>query len=230
MRNMNEGPDPATEADPWVRMTSGLPYNSADPVPEDSVKPRTSREAAALADACHRAQLEGDAEKARELMSELLGSFGEGSTLRGPVHVDYGLNVHVGRGVFANFGLTALDVCEIRIGDHVQIGPHVQLLCPTHPLHPEDRKRMWEGGLPITIEDNVWLGGGAIILAGVTVGHDSVIGAGAVVTKDVPPFSVAVGSPARVVKTIDPSERSGQYALENFPQHYQDQVRKEEGR
>ncbi|WP_309248115.1 sugar O-acetyltransferase [Rothia santali] len=138
--------------------------------------------------------------------------------------MDYGWNLHVGDRLFANFGLTALDTCEIRIGDDVQIGPNVQLLTPTHPLHPVDRARGWEGGLPITIEDNVWLGGGAIVMPGVTIGRDSVIGAGAVVTRDVPPLSVAVGSPARVIRTIDPAERSGQFALENYPAAYREQV------
>lgn len=214
------------------RMHAGLPYRGGGATPTegaDGVVHRSSGQAAAMAARYGELALT-DRAAARELLGELLGSVGEHVDLRPPLHVDYGYNLHVGSRVFANFGLTALDVARIRIGDDVQIGPHVQLLGPTHPLNPVDRRRGWEGGLPITIEDNVWLGGGAIVLAGVTVGHDSVIGAGSVVTKDVPPFSVAVGSPARVVRTIDPSERSGQYALENFPAEYRDQVRKEEGR
>lgn len=101
-----------------------------------------------------------------------------------------------------NFNLTALDVTWIRIGRDCQIGPNVQLLTPTHPLEPEPRRAGWEAAAPITIEDNVWLGGGAIILAGVTIGENSIIGAGAVVTRDIPANVVAVGNPAKVIRNL----------------------------
>ncbi|WP_129657197.1 sugar O-acetyltransferase [Rothia uropygialis] len=209
------------------RMHSGLPYRGETTANEtnNDAHPthRTSAEAARMTDRYHRLDLEEDP-AALVLLGELLGSMGRDVRIRAPLQVDYGYNIHIGDRLFANFGLTVLDVCEVRIGDDVQIGPNVQLLCPTHPLNPVDRKRGWEGGLPITIEDNVWLGGGAIILAGVTVGHDSVVGAGSVVTQDIPPSSVAVGSPARVIKTVDPEERSGQYAVGNFPRVYREQV------
>ena len=194
--------NPSTVRDPWTRMTSGLPYHGGDPAPDGAVWPRASAEAAALAERYHREELSGNRDQADALLAELLGSVGENTRIRGPLYVDYGLNLHVGRETFVNFGLTALDVCEIRIGDHVQIGPHVQLLCPTHPLHPVDRARGWEAGLPITLEDNVWLGGGVIVLGGVRIGHDAVIGAGAVVTGDVPANVVAVGNPARVIREL----------------------------
>jgi maltose O-acetyltransferase len=95
-----------------------------------------------------------------------------------------------------------LDVARITIGDDVQIGPNVQLLTPTHPLEPGARRDKWEAAQPITIGDNVWLGGGVIVLPGVTIGADAVVGAGAVVTKDLAPGSVAVGNPARVIRTV----------------------------
>jgi maltose O-acetyltransferase len=104
--------------------------------------------------------------------------------------------------VFANFGLVALDVAPITIGDDVQIGPNVQLLTPTHPLDPDLRRAKWESAKPIVIEDNAWLGGGAIVLPGVTVGANAIVGAGAVVTKDVPTNTVVVGNPARVTRTL----------------------------
>ncbi|MED6046569.1 sugar O-acetyltransferase [Rothia kristinae] len=214
------------------RMHAGLPYRGGGATPAegaDGVVHRSSGEAAAMA-ARYGELMLTDRSAAQDLLAELLGSVGEHVAIRPPLHVDYGYNIHVGSRVFANFGLTALDVTEIRIGDDVQIGPHVQLLCPTHPLNPVDRKRQWEGGLPITIEDNVWLGGGAIVLAGVTVGRDAVVAAGAVVTRDVQPGTVVAGAPARVIRRIDPTERTGQYALENFPAEYRDQVRAEEGR
>lgn len=140
----------------------------------------------------------------RELLGRLLGSLGEGSVLRPPLYVDYGTHLHVGARTFANFGLTALDVAEIRIGDDVQIGPHVQLLTPTHPVEPGPRRDKWEAALPVTIGDNVWLGAGVIVCPGVSIGADTVVGAGAVVTRDLPAGVLAVGSPARVVRSLAP--------------------------
>ena len=140
----------------------------------------------------------------RHLLESLLGSVGEGTEIRPPLYVDYGSYVSIGARTFANYGLVALDVAAITIGDDVQIGPNVQLLTPTHPVAAGPRRDKWEAALPITIGDNVWLGGGAIVLPGVTVGANSVVGAGAVVTKDVPPDVVVVGNPARVVRAVEP--------------------------
>lgn len=143
-----------------------------------------------------------DQDAARPLIEELLGSIAPDAHVRPPLYVDYGTYITVGPGTFANFGLTALDVAPITIGADVQIGPNVQLLTPTHPLDPEQRRAKLEAAEPIVIEDNVWLGGGAIVLAGVTIGANSVIGAGAVVTRDVPRDVVAVGTPAKVVRAL----------------------------
>ncbi|SEO39034.1 maltose O-acetyltransferase [Trujillonella endophytica] len=140
----------------------------------------------------------------RRLLEELLGAVGEGTELRPPLYVDYGSNIRIGARCFANFGLVALDVGAITIGDDVQIGPSVQLLTPTHPVEPRPRRDKWEAAEPITIGDNVWLGGGAIVLPGVTIGENTVVGAGAVVTRDLPANVVAVGNPARVVRTLQP--------------------------
>ena len=110
--------------------------------------------------------------------------------------------IRIGARTFINFNFTALDVAAITIGDDVQIGPNVQLLTPTHPLEPGPRRDKLEAAKPITIGNNVWIGGGAIILPGVTVGENSVVGAGSVVTKDVPANVVAVGNPARVIRSL----------------------------
>ncbi len=118
------------------------------------------------------------------------------------MYCDYGYQIHIGARTFVNFGLTALDVARIVIGDDVQIGPNVQLLTPTRPTGAELRRAKWEAAKPITIEDNAWLGGGAIVLAGVVVGENAIVGAGAVVTRDVPPNTVALGNPARVVRSL----------------------------
>lgn len=138
--------------------------------------------------------------QAQGVLRELLGYVGEGVVVRPPIYVDYGRYITIGARSFVNYGLVALDVAPIRIGEDVRIGPNVQLLPPTHPLEAEARRAGWEGGRPIVIEDNVWIGGGAIVLPGVTIGHNSVVGAGAVVTRDVPPDTLVTGNPARIQK------------------------------
>ena len=140
----------------------------------------------------------------RRLLRDLLGSIGEGTEIRPPLYVDYGSHISIGARCFANFGLVALDVAPITIGDDVQIASNVQLLTPTHPVEPGPRRAKWEAAKPIAIGDNVWLGGGAIVLAGVTIGENTVVGAGAVVPRDLPPNVVAVGNPARIVRQLDP--------------------------
>ncbi len=143
-----------------------------------------------------------DADGLRELFTELLGGFGEGSEIRPPFRCDYGSQTTIGSGCFANFGLVVLDVATVTLGDDVQIGPNVQLLTATHPLEPGPRRDKWESAEPIVIGDNVWLGGGVIVCPGVTIGADTVVGAGSVVTRDLPAGVVAVGSPARVVREL----------------------------
>jgi maltose O-acetyltransferase len=138
----------------------------------------------------------------RRLLGDLLGDLGEGSEIRPPMYCDYGYQIHIGARTFVNFGLMALDVAKIVIGHDVQIGPNVQLLTPTHPTDAQLRRAKWEAARPITIGDNVWLGGGAIVLGGVSVGENAIVGAGAVVTKEVPPNSVVMGNPARVVRSL----------------------------
>jgi len=143
-----------------------------------------------------------DPAAARPILVDLLGSLGEGAEIRPPLFVDYGTYITVGAGTFINYNLTALDVAPITIGRDCQIGPNVQLLTPTHPIDPQPRRDKLEAALPITLGDNVWLGGGVIVLPGVSIGENSVIGAGSVVTRDVPANVVAVGNPARVIRSI----------------------------
>jgi len=143
-----------------------------------------------------------DPDARRRILDDLLGSLGDGAEIRPPFHCDYGYQIHIGARTFVNFGLVALDVAPIRIGDDVQIGPHVQLLTPTHPLEPELRRAKWEAAEPITIGDNVWLGGGVVVCPGVTIGADTVVGAGSVVLRDVPAGVLVAGVPARVVRSL----------------------------
>jgi maltose O-acetyltransferase len=118
------------------------------------------------------------------------------------MYCDYGYQLHIGSRTFINFGLTALDVARITIGDDVQFGPNVQLLTPTHPTDADLRRAKWEAASPITIGDNAWIGGGAIILPDVVVGENAIVGAGAVVTKDVPANTLVVGNPAKVIRSL----------------------------
>lgn len=138
----------------------------------------------------------------RGVFEELLGAFGAGSEIRSPFYCDYGFQTFVGARSFANFGLVCLDVARITIGDDVQMGPYVQLLTATHPVEPGPRRDKWEAAEPITIGDNVWLGGGVVVCPGVTIGEHTVVGAGAVVVHDLPANVLAVGNPARVVRSI----------------------------
>ncbi|TKR24734.1 sugar O-acetyltransferase [Cellulomonas hominis] len=182
--------DPRTNLE---RMLAGDLY-IADQEIED-----LTRRSARLAEAYGRVALLDD-EAARAILTDLLGTLGEGTGIRPPLRVDYGKNIHVGARTFVNFNLTALDVATIHIGDDCQIGPNVQLLTPIHPVEPQPRKDKLEGAKPIVIGDNVWLGGGVIVCPGVTIGENSVIGAGSVVTRDIPANVVAVGNPARVIR------------------------------
>lgn len=138
----------------------------------------------------------------RRILLDLLGALGEGSEIRPPLYCDYGYQTYIGARTFVNFGLVALDVARITIGDDVQIGPRAQLLTATHPVEAEPRRAKWESAEPIVIGDNVWLGGGVIVCPGVTVGADTVVGAGAVVTHDLPQGVLAVGNPARIVRAL----------------------------
>jgi maltose O-acetyltransferase len=136
------------------------------------------------------------------LLRELLGSLGEGAEIVPPLHCDYGYQVHIGAATFVNCGAVFLDVATITLGDHVQVGPNVQFLTATHPLEPQLRATGLESARPIDIASNVWLGGGAIILPGISIGENTVVGAGSVVTKSIPANVVAAGNPARVIRHL----------------------------
>lgn len=178
------------------RMLAGDLYLAQDPELE-----RASRRAYRLMKE-YEARYAVDRNAANAVLQELLGEIGEGVHIKPPLSVDYGSFITIGARTFANYGLVALDVARITIGEDVQIGPNVQLLTPTHPIEPDLRREKYEAAKPIVIGNNVWLGGGAIVLPGVTIGDNSVIGAGSVVTKDIPANVVAVGNPARIVRHL----------------------------
>lgn len=175
------------------KMLAGLPYDPGDPDLRDG-----RARAVALTVAIN---AEPDGDRRGALVNELVRAADGGAVIMPGFFCDYGVNIHLGRNAFVNANSVFLDCAEIRIGDNFQAGPGVQLLTPEHPLDAVERRGK-ETARPIVIGDDVWIGGGAIVLAGVTVGDRSVIGAGSVVTRDVPSDVVVVGNPARVVKSL----------------------------
>lgn len=143
-----------------------------------------------------------DIETQREILRSLLGSVGENFHFNQPFRCDYGFNIHIGNNFFANFNLTILDEAKVNIGDYVFIGPNVSIYTACHPLDPQERNKALEWAEPVTIGNNVWIGGSVTIVPGVTIGDNVVIGAGSIVTRDIPSNSVAVGNPAKVIKKV----------------------------
>ena len=137
------------------------------------------------------------------ILQRLLGQIGQNSIIEPPFYCSYGQNIHVGDHVYLNVLCTILDCNEVHIGHHVIIGPAVQIYTAAHLLQAEARIQGWEVAKPIVIEDNVWLGGGAILLPGVRKGRNAVVGAGAVVSRSVPANTVVAGNPARVIREIE---------------------------
>jgi maltose O-acetyltransferase len=176
-------------------MLAGALY---DPLNAELVTARTrARDLCQALNATREAESEGR----RAILRQLFASGGESVWMQPPFFCDYGTNIELGERVFFNFNCVVLDVCRVRIGAFTLFGPGVQVLTPMHPLDPELRRRQ-EFGKPVEIGSDVWVGGGAVILPGVRVGSRSVIGAGSVVTRDVPEGVLAVGNPCRVVREI----------------------------
>lgn len=180
-----------TERSEKQKMLAGEPYHASDP--------EIVADQAATAEWLERFNRSRTLPRAERdaLLRERLAEVGTGSVIRPPFHCDYGYNIRLGEGVFLNFNCVILDVVEVTVGDLTQIGPGVQILTADHPRDPAERATGAEWGRPIRIGRNVWIGGGAVILPGVTVGDDAVIGAASVVTRDVPPGATVVGNPAR---------------------------------
>jgi maltose O-acetyltransferase len=178
------------------KMLAGELYVAADPALTE--ERRRARRLTRL----YNATTEEEPVRRLELLRELLGHAGAGITLEPPFHCDYGTYISIGDGFFMNFGGVILDCNYVRIGDNVQCGPNVQICAATHPLDAAQRILGPELGAPITICDNVWLGAGAIILAGVTIGANTTIGAGSVVNRDIPANVLAAGNPCRVIREL----------------------------
>ncbi|MGH8190135.1 MAG: sugar O-acetyltransferase [Rhodanobacteraceae bacterium] len=185
------------------RMLAGKPYDPHDP------ELVAARERARELCRALNATRESDRKERRRILADLFGAGGESVWMQPPFHCDYGTNIRLGERVFFNFNCIILDVCEVAIGEHTLFGPAVQILTALHPFDAGERRKR-EFGKPVTIGPDVWVGGGALILAGVRIGARAVIGAGSVVTRDIPGSVFAAGDPCRVIRQIpsDPS-RSG---------------------
>ena len=180
------------------KMLGGELYNPLDP---ELVAARTRAR-----DLCQalNATIEGDPDARRRIVRKLFARGGESVWMQPPFYCDYGSNIELGERVFFNFNCIVLDVCPVRIGDYTLFGPGVQILTPLHPLDAELR-RTQEYGKAIEVGSDVWVGGGALILAGVKIGSRAVIGAGSVVTRDIPSGVFAAGNPCRVVRELESS-------------------------
>ena len=178
------------------KMLAGELYNALDPV---LVAERTRAR-----DLCQRlnASPETDPALRRDLLLQLLGTGGDTANIQPPFFCDYGSNIELGERVLFNFHGIVLDVCKVTIGAFSQFGSGVQILTPLHPLNAALRREQ-EYGAPITIGSDVWVGSGALILPGVTIGARTVIGAGSVVTRSLPPNVLAVGNPCRIIRSIE---------------------------
>lgn len=144
----------------------------------------------------------GETAARRAILGELLGELGEGAEVMAPFQCDYGYQISVGARTFLNYGVVVLDAAKVTIGEDVQIGPGVQLVTALHPLESEPRRRGVETAAPVSIEDGAWLAAAVIVLPGVSIGADAVVGAGSVVTNDMPAGHLCFGNPCRVIREL----------------------------
>lgn len=180
----------------WDKMVAGELYLSDDP------ELKAARLRARLLLKRYNDSNPDDQALRRELLAELIGSSGPGLYMEPPFYCDYGTNIHTGSNVYCNFDCVILDVAPVTIGDATMFGPAVQIYTATHPMDWETRSSGRELGYAIAIGDHVWVGGGAIILPGVKIGSRSIIGAGSVVTRDIPDDVFAAGNPCRVIRSL----------------------------
>ncbi len=189
------------------RRDKGMAYISDDSVMEQQKRARILTQRLNTAD-------RSDFKALGDIVKELLGR-SDGAWINPPFYCDYGFNIEVGSNFFANYNCTMLDVGKITIGDNCFMASNVAIYTSGHPIHPDSRNSMYEYGIPVTIGDNVWIGGNTVICPGVTIGSNCVIGAGSVVTKDIPDWSVAAGNPCKVIRKITDEDKRFYY--KNIP-------------
>ncbi len=181
------------------RRDAGLAYISDEAVFEEQAAARRILQKLNFMD---RSDFDGIA----EVVKELLGK-SEGAMINPPFYCDYGTHIEVGKNFFANYNCTILDVAKVKIGDNCLFAPNVSIYTAGHPVHPVARNSAYEFGKEVTIGDNCWIGGNSVICPGVHIGNNVVIGAGSVVTKDIPDWSIAAGNPCRVLRQITEADR-----------------------
>ena len=182
-----------------TRRDSGLAYIADSQVMEEMKRCRRLLQEMNTAD-------QTDFGRIAQIVRELFGK-SEGAFINPPFYCDYGSHIEVGRNFYANYNCTILDVARVRIGDNCLLGPGVSIYTAGHPLHPDTRNAGYEYGSEVIIGDNVWIGGSNVICPGVRIGDNAVIGAGSVVTHDLPAWSVAAGNPCRVIRTVTEADR-----------------------
>lgn len=189
------------------RRDKGMAYISDDSVMEQQKRARILTQKLNTMD-------RSDFKGLGDVVKELLGQ-SEGAWINPPFYCDYGFNIEVGKNFFANYNCTMLDVAKITIGENCFMASNVAIYTAGHPIHPDSRNSMYEYGIPVTIGDNVWIGGNTVICPGVTIGSNCVVGAGSVVTKDIPDWSMAAGNPCRVIRKITDEDK--RYYFKKIP-------------
>ena len=182
-----------------TRRNLELPYISDESVFEEQKRARRLTQQLNTID---RADFEGIGKIVKELLGKSDGAF-----INPPFYCDYGFNIEVGKNFFANYNCTILDVAKVTIGDNCQMAPNVAIYTAGHPVHSQTRNTFYEYGISVTIGNNVWIGGNTVICPGVHIGSNTVIGAGSVVTKDIPDWCIAAGNPCKVIRKITDDDK-----------------------
>lgn len=198
------------------RRNKGMAYVTDDSVMEQQKNARVLTQKINTMD---RSDFDGIA----DVVKELLGK-SDKAWINPPFYCDYGFNIEVGKNFFANYNCTMLDVGKITIGDNCFMAPNVAVYTAGHPVHPDIRNSMYEYGIPVNIGDNVWIGGNSVICPGVTIGSNCVIGAGSVVTRDIPEWSVAAGNPCRVIRKITDEDKKYYFKDREFDDEAWDNI------
>ncbi len=185
------------------RRDNGMVYISDDSVFEEQKKARILTQRLNSSD-------RSNFEEIKKIVKELLGK-SEDAFINPPFYCDYGSHIEVGKNFFANYNCTILDVAKVKIGDNCQLAPNVAIYTAGHPLHPDTRNSLYEYGIEVIIGNNVWIGGNTVICPGIHIGDNVVIGAGSVVTKDIPDWAIAAGNPCKVIRMITEDDRRYYY-------------------
>lgn len=199
------------------RRDAGLPYLSDESVLEEQKRARRLTQKLNTVD-------RSDFKKILVIVKELLGK-SEGAFINPPFYCDYGSHIEVGKHFFANYNCTILDVAKVKIGDNCQMAPNVAIYTAGHPVHPDTRNTRYGYGIEVVIGDNVWIGGNTVICPGVHIGNNVVIGAGSVVTKDIPDWCIAAGNPCKVIRKITEADRKFYFKNREFDDEAWEQVK-----